>query len=82
MIESSENLIKGEFTKNIGEVEKDPTNERIRTLTGEFLIKIGTDESGWDTLFQDPQDKRYWELTYPHSGYHGGGGATAACVFI
>ena len=42
-------------------------------LTRFHLIKLGHDESGWITLFRDPDDDRLWELDYPHGGWHGGG---------
>jgi hypothetical protein len=29
--------------------------------------------SAWETLYRDPNDGRYWERTYPHSDWHGGG---------
>jgi hypothetical protein len=48
-------------------------SNRIHDLTSTYLIKLGTDESGWDVLYQDPADGRLWELTYPQSGMHGGG---------
>jgi hypothetical protein len=47
--------------------------KRIETLISSYLIKISEDESGWNKLFQDPEDKRYWELSYPESEMHGGG---------
>ena len=54
-------------------VECDETSKRIEELISNHLIKIATNETGWDILFQDPADSRYWELTYPHSEWHGGG---------
>ena len=48
-------------------------NKRIETLIKDYLVKITTDETGWDVLYQDPEDNRYWELTYPESELHGGG---------
>lgn len=47
--------------------------ERIESLISSYLIGIGEDESGWNKLYQDPEDKRYWELSYPESEMHGGG---------
>lgn len=52
---------------------RDPVTERIRQLVSEYLEKIAADYTGWETLYRDPQDGRYWELTYPTSEYHGGG---------
>jgi Immunity protein 27 len=28
---------------------------------------------GWETLYRDPDDGRYWERTFPQSGSDGGG---------
>lgn len=51
----------------------DDTCDRIEKLTSIYLLKISQDESGWERLYQDTEDKRYWELTYPHSEMHCGG---------
>lgn len=51
----------------------DATCNRIEKLITEHLRKIGVDDSGWDTLYLDPRDGRYWELIYLSSGMHGGG---------
>lgn len=57
-----------------GKVNKaDDVCDRIKWLLAESLTRIGTDDSGWETLYQDPDDKRYWELVYPNSEMHGGG---------
>jgi hypothetical protein len=55
-----------------GQVQADDTWERIERLTSDYLQEVATDESGWETLYRDPQDGRYWELTHPQD-YHGGG---------
>ena len=47
--------------------------DRVHHLTDDYLIKIGKDWSGWETLYQDPRDGRYWERTYPRGEMHGGG---------
>lgn len=45
-------------------------------VTNAIPIKIGTADDGWSILYQDKEDGRYWELTYPESGMHGGGPPT------
>lgn len=55
------------------EVETDKMCKRIEWLAAEKLVEISTDASGWDVLYKDPTDGRYWELTYPQSHMHGGG---------
>ena len=39
------------------------------------LIKIASDDSGWDLLFFDKKTQTYWEKIYPNSSFHGGGKA-------
>jgi hypothetical protein len=54
-------------------IESDETCRRIDWLTKEVLTWVGSDPSGWDTLYLDPGDGRYWERTYLHRASHGGG---------
>lgn len=56
-----------------GKVVGDATTARIEALIKDQLDKIGTDPTGWDTLYRHPRDGRYWELTFPESSLHGGG---------
>lgn len=47
---------------------------RIENLINSgYLVRIAADQTGWEQLFRDPSDGRYWELTYPHGELHGGG---------
>jgi len=61
-------------------VESDSTCRRIERLIKHQLTKLGSDPSGWDTLFRDPADGRYWELTYPQSDSEGGGPPRLRCM--
>lgn len=36
-------------------------------------IEVATDESGWETLYQDKASKEFWVRTFPDSQLHGGG---------
>ena len=72
-LSSNELLIEGKWISSGNKVTCDEACERIEWLVSEVLNKIGTDESGWETLFQDPKDKRFWVLFYPQSELHGGG---------
>lgn len=69
----NESLLLGEIVTNNGLIEKDYTFNRIEWLISEYFNKVDSNESGWEVLFQDPEDKRYWELSYPDSELHGGG---------
>jgi Immunity protein 27 len=68
-----ERELKGRWTFNGSSVEADKVSKRIEYLINTYLIKVAEDNSGWGVLFQDPDDGRYWELTYPESEFHGGG---------
>ena len=59
-----------------GELVDDNTSRRISELVNAHLQEIGRDASGWDRLFRDPIDGRFWELIYPQSHLHGGGPPT------
>ena len=34
---------------------------------------VGKESGGWERLYRDPADGRYWSLTYPHGEMQGGG---------
>jgi len=51
---------------------------RIQQLVSQHLQRVTAADGGWSVLFRDPQDGRYWELTYPRSEMHGGGPARLA----
>lgn len=72
-IEKKETEIVGKWIFTGGKMIADEQCERIQWLTTNYLKKIALDKTGWDVLFQDPNDSRYWELIYPNSGMHGGG---------
>lgn len=56
---------------NLTEEEGREVSRRILFLTEKYLKQIFDD--GWEKLYQDSDDLRYWELTYPRSEWHGGG---------
>ncbi len=73
MILPDEFEITGAWTIVDGTINKDENCRRIAHLVQNRLAKVGSDASGWDTLFRDPANDRYWELVYPQSELHGGG---------
>ena len=72
-IENQEIALRGSWKFDGKKVLKDSVCERIEYLISNYLKKVASDSSGWNTLYQDPQDNRYWELIYPNSELHGGG---------
>jgi hypothetical protein len=45
----------------------------IDHLVKQHFIKVGERESGWVTLYKDPTNDAYWEHSYPHGEWQGGG---------
>jgi hypothetical protein len=65
----------GKWVKQGARVVADPVELRINQLIAHRLEKlaVSSESGGWEILYRDPDDGRYWELTYPHSEMHGGG---------
>ena len=72
--------IDGRWDLKDGKVVSDATSRRIQWLIENYLVRLGTDPTGWDVLYRDPSDTRFWELTYPESDTHGGGPPRLACL--
>jgi hypothetical protein len=62
------------------EARADLEEQRIAWLLDNSLKKVAQDQSGWQSLYRDPRDERFWELTLPHSEMHGGGPRRLAFV--
>jgi hypothetical protein len=72
-IEPNESEIRGVWEARGGSVAESGACDRIRELVSTHLRELARDSTGWDVLLLDPDDGRYWELTYPSSESHGGG---------
>lgn len=72
-IKSSETVLSGQWILQDGRMNADDVCERILALTSSYLVEVGRDVSGWNVLYRDPTDGRYWELNYPQSELQGGG---------
>jgi len=79
-IDASETEIRGSWNLIDGRVEADANVKRIEQLIRDELEEVGRDASGWDVLYVDPGDGRYWELLHLESHRHGGGPPTLRCV--
>jgi immunity protein 27 of polymorphic toxin system len=65
-------IIGGWVMINGGMVDND-TSRRITSLVQTELQHIATSPNGWERLYLDPHDGRFWELTYPRSEMQGSG---------
>lgn len=75
-IDPHETLIRGEWQVVEGRMVADSAVSRIRALIDTELEKIGSTSGGWETLYRDRRDGRFWELVYLQSDLHGGGPAS------
>lgn len=78
----SETTLVGNWIERAGKVVGDEACNRVNWLVERVLeeVAVSSQSGGWDTLYRDPADGRYWERTYPHSEWHGGGPPTLACI--
>ena len=72
-LQPNETDLIGKWIVESGKVRADSTCERINKLIATPLKQVASDETGWDVLYRDPNDGRYWELIYPESHMQGGG---------
>jgi hypothetical protein len=75
-------VLTGAWVMDHGRMRKDSVCERIEWLIDQHLTKIAysAQSGGWETLYRDPEDGRYWERTYPKSEMHGGGPPALVCL--
>tara|TARA_R110002124_G_scaffold274903_2_gene444983 strand:- start:147 stop:443 length:297 start_codon:yes stop_codon:yes gene_type:complete len=72
-LKPDETQIEGQWLFDGKTIKADSACERIDWLIKNNLKAIKTDKSGWNALYQDQKDKRYWLHYYPKSEMHGGG---------
>jgi hypothetical protein len=72
-INPHEILILGNAVERDGQMLWDQNAQRIFDLIEDYLRKIAVSVSGWETLYLDEMDGRYWEYCHPQSEIHGGG---------
>jgi hypothetical protein len=70
---ANETLLTGSWTMVNGRVIEDEVCLRIRLIIEKQLQHVATAQSGWEELYRDPSDGRYWELTYLQGEMQGGG---------
>lgn len=72
-LESHETLLGGRAEDRRASTEANDVDERIFWLVTKRLMPQGRSPDGWSSLFVDPRDGRFWELTFPHGSLFGGG---------
>jgi hypothetical protein len=72
-IETNETKIVGHWIFDGSRMIANEECNRIDWLRNNYLVYLTTDESGWLNLYQDPKDKRYWQLQWEHGHMQGGG---------
>ena len=73
LLKKDETLLKGQWEIHSGRMMQDRISDRIQWLTESVLREVSVDGDKWTALYQDPQDGRYWELSYPLGHMQGGG---------
>lgn len=73
LLAPEENELIGQWLFSNGAVAADDVCKRIEQLVASALSFVGTDESGWERLYQDPRDYRFWLLSFPQGHLQGGG---------
>jgi len=65
----------GNWIKDGNRVVGDAVETRIDQLIAHDLRRVAAspESGGWDVLYRDLSDGRYWELTYRHGEMQGGG---------
>jgi hypothetical protein len=78
-LKNSSELI-GSWIMKDGHLIEDETSLLIEYLIQEKLQRIAVTSDGWEILYQDPQDQRFWELTFPKGEMQGGGPKTLRII--
>ncbi|MGH9770032.1 MAG: Imm27 family immunity protein [Blastocatellia bacterium] len=73
MIDPMETKLVGKWEIVDGKLVADSISQKINMLISGMLVRVGATDDGWTILYKDPDDGRFWELTYPQGEYHGGG---------
>jgi len=72
-IGKDETKIIGHWLFDGSKMTADVNCARIDSLLNDYLTLISVDKSGWLKLYQDPNDKRYWQFDFENGETQGGG---------
>ena len=81
-LQPHETILTGNWLFEGTSVIGDDVCRRIEWLVDSHLEKLATDSSGWEALYRDPRDGRFWERTYPQGEMHGGGPPQLSVVSV
>lgn len=79
-LKSSETILVGAWVIQSGQVVADDVSKRIEYLTQNILKEVASSDDGWDLLYRNVDDSRYWELIHPDNDSHGAGAPTLKCL--
>lgn len=79
-LDPEEHELVGSWVEVNGARTLDEVDRRIFWLVTRRLAPRGIVQGGWEQLYQDPRDGRYWELSFPEGSLHGGGPRRLECI--
>ncbi|MBI5422954.1 MAG: hypothetical protein HZA32_02630 [Opitutae bacterium] len=81
-LQPNEHDLSGAWIQKDNTLQADAVSARIEWLTSHHLKKIASSKQwgDWEVLYQDPDDGRYWERTFPQGELQGGGPPRLAIV--
>ena len=77
---TDERELLGAWSEHVAGRTLNAVDRRIFWLVTRRLIARGQAHQGWEQLYQDPRDGRFWELTFPEGSLHGGGPRRLTCI--
>ncbi|MGZ8935862.1 MAG: Imm27 family immunity protein [Methylobacter sp.] len=81
-LHSEETELLGQWVAQDNSIHADEVSKRIEALTKHCLKEVAVSDKGWEILYKDMADGRYWELSYPDSESHGGGAPKLAVISL
>ena len=79
-LKSDEIILVGTWKIDNAKIVADEVCQRIEKLVTNHLRKVDVDKTGWEKLYIDSNDNRYWLLTFPNSDWNGGGPQTLKMI--
>ncbi len=72
-LKADETELVGKWEWKNNRMAGDATEKRIQWLVTNVLKQKAYTAGGYEILYQDPRDGRYWERTFPEPQGHGAG---------